>query len=282
VLLDLQLARARPPCVSPGARSRFLTLEGFEGPAGLCNALLGRAELLRPHEHARPARRRPTGHRPARLVNVPFEGDTAHTNVPRERHRLRGLGVVADQRIVEHERDRLGDLIRIPDERKRWSHFARREVVRVLQFLCEGLRVATTRRGRGTHLGGELECTDLVQRDERHALPDAAAFEQVLAYALVLDHDVVQLPPRGDLERSALPVVLGFQREQRRHEALDLARIETRGRGIVEIKLRKPRAHRVTFLRVDNFSGRFSSKRVGHARAYTVSHPPSPYATPPR
>jgi hypothetical protein len=96
VFLDLQLTHARPPRVSPRPRGRLLALERIEGPPRLRNALLSRAELLRTHEHARPARRGSARHRTARLVDVAVERDTAHANVARERHCLCGLGVVAD------------------------------------------------------------------------------------------------------------------------------------------------------------------------------------------
>src|SRR5712672_2621358 len=86
------------------------------------DALLGCAQLLRAHEHAGPARRRPAGHRPARLVHVPVERDAAHAHLPRERHCLHRCRVVADQRVAEHKCDRFGYLVWVADERERRPH----------------------------------------------------------------------------------------------------------------------------------------------------------------
>lgn len=135
VFLDLQLTHARPPRVPPRPRSRLLALERFESLPRLRHALFDRAEFLRTHEHARPARRGTTRHSPARLVNVPVDRDAAHAYVPRVRHCLCGLCVVADQRVVEDERDRFGDFVWVSDERERRSYLAWREVVCILQFL---------------------------------------------------------------------------------------------------------------------------------------------------
>jgi hypothetical protein len=51
---------------------------------------------------------------------------------------LRGGRVVADQRVAEHECHRFGHLVRVADKRERGPHFARRQVIRVFQFLRVG------------------------------------------------------------------------------------------------------------------------------------------------
>jgi hypothetical protein len=75
--------------------------------------------LLRLHEQAGPARCRAVGHRPTRLMHVPIKRDTTHADVPRESDGLRGSRVVAYQRVVEHEGNRFGHLVWVPDERER-------------------------------------------------------------------------------------------------------------------------------------------------------------------
>lgn len=59
-----------------------------------------------------------------------------------------------------------------------------------------------------TYLHRKLVRVDLVQRDNSDALLQQTVLQEVLADALVVDHDVVQPPARRDLERSRLIVIL--------------------------------------------------------------------------
>src|SRR5260221_14218157 len=82
---------------------------GFEKrPPRICDPLLRSTQLLHSHKHAR--------HHPTRLVHVSVEGDTPHADAASERDGLGRSGVVADQRVVEHECDCFGHFIWVADE----------------------------------------------------------------------------------------------------------------------------------------------------------------------
>src|SRR6266581_643694 len=59
----------------------LLVLKRLKRPPCILDPLLRSTQLLHSHSHTRPARRRSTRHRPARLIRVPAEHDTPHTDV---------------------------------------------------------------------------------------------------------------------------------------------------------------------------------------------------------
>ena len=52
-------------------------------------------------------------------AHVALHRDGAHADVARERNGLRGVRVVADERLAEDVRDRVRDLVGVPDEGER-------------------------------------------------------------------------------------------------------------------------------------------------------------------
>ena len=104
-------------------------------------------------------------------------------------------------------------------------------------------------------------CTDeslnvrfLVQRDERHALFDAATLEQVLAHALVFDYTLYGLPPAVISSAVLFPWSSGFSASSEATRPLTL-RVSNPGGGVWLKSSWDSLEHtRVAFLCVDKFS----------------------------
>ena len=77
-----------------------------------------------------------------------------------------------------------------------------------------------------TYLCRHFERVDFVQWDDGDAFLEAPVKEELFPDELVFDDNIVQLSPRGNLQRSRLVEVLWGERDECRHEALDLAPIE--------------------------------------------------------
>ena len=80
-------------------------------------------------------RRRAAGECARGFVGVALDGDRAHTDFAGEGDGFRGLGVVADEGLVEDEGDGLGDLVRVSDEGERRAGFVTGEPPGSLLFL---------------------------------------------------------------------------------------------------------------------------------------------------
>lgn len=94
--------------------------------------------------------------------------------------------------------------------------------------LCDESATETVKdaSGRRTHLRGECECIDLIERYDRHAFLELAVLQKILSDMFILDHDIVQFAACSDLKRCCLIRVFGRDRSQGGNETFDFAAVE--------------------------------------------------------